>query len=246
MPKFQNREEYERWKSEKLKNKEGNKSVDKEQITNAVENQENQTTKKVQPFRLSKKWIIVVIAILVSFTSIAIFLYLYIYDYKPRSIAEKYLKVVQLHDFEKIMDISLRKARSDALSDGILINLIDWKFIDSQKITNRKEKLGLSEEAFERDVKSVLDLYKADSVKNLPDHRKDQFKDYEAWKSYYIRIVEAFKENGNYYFYYDIPQIEYLLDITATNKLGMELKKKYILRVEKQDDGWKVVKFDER
>lgn len=44
MPKFQNLEEYEKWKSEKLKSKDENKADDRGQFTSDIGIQENQTT----------------------------------------------------------------------------------------------------------------------------------------------------------------------------------------------------------
>lgn len=216
---------------------------DGEEIVNVIENQQNPTKEGAKPTRLSKKWIVVIV--LVSFASIAIFSYLYIDKYRPKSIAEEYLKAVQLHDIKKLVSIS----STPSVSDTLLINLINWKFIDAKKISKTKERLDLSEESFKDEVKDFLRLNKKDSVEDLPDFLKDfknRLKNYDAWRTDEIKTHKAFEENGNYYYYTDIPQIEYLLDITATNRLGMELRKKYILLVAKESDGWKVKEFRER
>lgn len=128
--------------------------------------------------------------------------------------------------------------------------MIDWKFIDKKKISKEKKELDLSEEVFNKWIKSMLELEKKDSVDDLLLLKliKTEFKgsNYEAWRSNEIKYNKAFEEDGKYYYYQKINRVEYLVDITCTNKLGMTLKNKYIIVVEKESDKWKIKDFYER
>ena len=186
-----------------------------------------------------------VATLLVSFIVIAGFLiylyYYYNYSYQPHKIAEEYLKAVQLHDYATIKKIS------SISEDSILINLIDWQFVHKNNIPSEKTKIDLSEDAWRKEVELALTAFQVSSVSFLPfpDLILNGYKDYNVWFDNRLKLYKAFNEGENY-FYIKSPIVEYLLDITATNKLGTELRKKYILLLNKGDAGWIVIEFKER
>lgn len=248
MPEFKSKGEYEKWKSEKLKS-----LSDKEkQLKDTEGNISVQKNNKNAIGKNKIKWVAIIsILSIIILGSLSYFYNYYSYSYQPRKIAEEYLKAIQLHDLEKIGKLCLSK-------DSILINLLDWKFVHKKSIP-KKAKLDLSEEAWKKEIELQKEMELAVTAFQrvsgyslpLPDLTKAEYKDYGVWLDNKLRIYKPFKEDGNYY-YIMKPKIEYLLDITATNKLGTELKKKYILVLYRQggkwnfDGDWKVLKFEER
>lgn len=242
MPKFQNREEYEKWKSEKIKNTE--KKVAEEIKQDGIETNTEKTQETKEPFAVKKRFSFkkAVTATIFIITSI----YLYTSYYQPKKVAEDYLKAIRLYDYKKIFELSSTELLTAYDTKGILINLIDWKFIDKEKISTEKVYLDLSEKAFEEDIKTWLEIYKVDSVNNLPDFDRDRLKSYDVWRAHEIEDYKPLEEGGKYYYYKDVDRVECLVDITNTNKLGMVLKHKYILAVEKEHGKWRVSRFDVR
>lgn len=239
MAKFQNREEYEKWKKEKEKAKQEPIAITEQPRNQADKGEEVKSPPK--PLQKKKPWYIVFGSLVAVFIIIAATYNFYKYNYKPKKVAEAYLKAVQLHDYETI------KREYMVGSSDVLINLISWSFIDTKKIFNIKKPLDLSEEEYYRDLKYYLALYNVNSSEDLPyESFKQDYKSYDTWRSGRIKTFDPFKEDGNYY-YIASPKVEYLLDITATNKLGAELKKKYILGVTMwSGNEWSVSKFEER
>lgn len=199
--------------------------------------------------RLSVKKAVLILSALLLFS---LLIYLYYYISKPKQIAEEFLKTTRLHNYEKLFSLSSIDLLKSYRTEGILINLIDWKFIDKKRITKEKRELDLSEKAFDDWIKWELEHQKAASVDDLVLLKlmkllSKEADNYKAWRSDNIRTKKAFQEGEKYYYYEDVNRVEYLLDIKCTNKLGMELKNKYILVVEKDYDGkWKVARFHER
>lgn len=248
MPQFSSKEEYEAWKAKRQEEILRKSSSPSENVSSPSHQDSSFSSSQKQNAnnKNNRKKLIAVLVILVTSFIIAIPSYYYLNIYQPRKIAEDYLKAVQLHDYEKL--IKIEGAGKSSLRDGVLINLINWNFIDKKTSTKNKINLNLTGERYDRDLKIYFDLYKVTSVDDFPhEHLKQEYRDYNTWRSYNISVFEAFEENGDYYYYSDRRRVEYLLDLTATNKLGMELKKKYMLTVEKNHRSeWKVIAFDER
>lgn len=243
MPKFKSREEYERWKSEKLENKGEYKSANAEKLENNITNETDMIGGKTPQYQFSmifsKKGIIILILMVISL----LVPFWYSKHYQPRKVAEEYLKAIQRQDIDKMHKIGFLAA---VKSKGILINLLNWNFIDEKRTDHRKEMLDLSKEEYERSLKQELEIHKVDSVDKLPhEYLKEEYKSYETWRSSQIKTFNAFEENNVFYYYDNTPQVEFLLDIAFTNKLGMELKKKYILIVKKYER-WEVIEFTDR
>jgi hypothetical protein len=181
---------------------------------------------------------------------------------KPKRIAEEYLKAIQIQDYPKILALSEMQLVGSYVDKGILINLVDWKFIHQKKISSELKELDLSREAFDNLCKTIIFADKVKSINDskifkqvlemgrmvgelYPEINTDD--DYGAWRAFTIHAKEAFRKDDGYYYYDKTQKVEYLLDITCTNKLGMQLKKKYMLVVQKDDKGeWKVIEFAER
>jgi hypothetical protein len=68
------------------------------------------------------------------------------------------------------------------------------------------------------------------------------YRDYGVWFANQMKSYKVFQEDGNYY-YFTVPHVEYLLDIAGSNKTGIELRKKYILKLDKWNKGWQVTEF---
>ena len=189
---FSNKEEYYKWKAEKLKPKqepivsveqqdnktEDNKTEDNKTEDNKTEDNKtedkNQKTISVSPEKQNTPHIELTVIVMVLIIGLVGYINYANYQ-KPKQIAEQYLKAIQLHDYEEMFKLSEGAARTG----NVLINLIDWKFINTKKIDNVQE--------------------------------------------------------------------EYVLNISASNKLGMELKMKFIMVVKKSVvDEWHVTRFEER
>jgi hypothetical protein len=175
MPKFTSREEYEKWKAEKI-----NEDKRKKEIEEAKRTERKEKFQKIRDTlsRLDRKKLILV---LVAIVTISVLIYSYAYIYKPKNVAEQYLEATQLHDFETLGKLSSYLHLLDLEKKGVLINLINWQFVDKKNTS-----------------------------------------------------IGGFR------------LIEYLLDITATNKLGTRIEKKYVLEVERYKGEWKVSEFKER
>lgn len=239
MARFQNRAEYEKWKEEKTKPKQEPIAITEEPNSQAEKEEEAKSPSK--PLPKKKSWYIIFgsLAAVVIIEAIVVASFnFYEYHYKPKKVAEAYLKAIQLHDYEGLVKLS-----SGAGYD-VLINLIGWSFVDEKKIAHMKNLLDVSEETYNKNLALYLDIYKVTSA-DAHDSLKEEYKSYDSWRSRQLQIFKPIEEAGSYYYFSDEPALEYLLDITVTNKLGMELKKKYILLVEKLTD-WKVTKFEER
>lgn len=246
MPEFKSKEEYEKWKIEKQKEQQQKISIDTTKEVKQSDTMNNKSPHAGE--KSSKKRVFVFLAVgLILLVPAIILSWYYISSYQPKRVADEYLKAIQLHDISKIEKLS------GISKDSILINLLDWKFIDKKRIPSRKVNLDLSEEAWRKEVQLALTAFQESSVDflPLPDLIKAESKDYGVWFDNRLRIYKPFKEDGNYY-YIESPKVEYQLDITATNKLGAELKKKYILVVDRWGGKWhfggewKVIKFEER
>jgi hypothetical protein len=243
---FKNREEYERWKKEKQKGNQITATPDMKEGEKTADNRpENSRPAK----KGSKKGLLIFLAVILFILVALVPSYWYFNSYyQPKQVAEEYLKATQLHDFTKIKKLS-------ALSeDSILINLIDWKFINRTSIPAEKKRLDLSNEAWQKDVALALTAFQETSVDSLPlpDLLKAEYKDYDVWFEHRLKTYKPVKEEDGNYYYNETPKIEYLIDLTATNKLGTELKKKYILVVDRWGGtwsltgDWRVIKFEER
>jgi len=243
MAKFQNREEYEKWKEEKTKPKQDPSAITEQVDSQAEKGEEDKSPSK--PPSIKKSWYTTVGSFTAAILIIVATYNFYEHHYKPKKVAEAYLKAVQLHDYKRLFELSSGAAFKGVL-DGVLINLIGWNFVDEKKISNMKKPLDVSEETYNKNLALYLEISKVTSADALPyDWLKEEYKSYDLWRSKQLQRFEPIEEAGRYYYFSDEPAFEYLLDITATNKLGTELKKKYILLVEKTTD-WEVTKFEER
>jgi len=229
MAKFQSYEEYEKWKEGKIKSN---------QKSTAITEQPWQIS-PCRPQRKKKFWYIALSSLAVVIIIFAAYNF-YENHYTPKKIAEGYLKAIQLHDYENMSKLS------SGVRSNVLINLISWNFVDSKKISSIKKPLDISESQYNELLKLALEAYNVTSADALPlESLREYLKSYNSWRTQQLETFKPIEEGGSYY-YYSRPALEYLLDITASNKLGIELKKKYILRVEKNFTGWKITKFDER
>lgn len=240
MPKFSNKEEYEKWKTERLQKI----SESKEEIESSENNISIEEDKKTMRSKLGLVSIISIFSIIVICSS-----YYYVsYHYQPKHIAEDYLKAIQLHDIEKMQKLGID---SYLWKYDVLINLLDWKFINAKYKPQKKVLIDLSETAFKRERESQYLWHKDLSDQKYLEEWKQTYaeENYEKWKSEkianYIKDDKAFEDNGNYYYIED-RWITYLVDITAANKIGSEIKKKYLLTVRRQDGQWKVSGFCDR
>ena len=189
--------------------------------------------------------IIILILVVILFSAASIYLFRNIN--LPKKIATEYLKAIQMHNDKKLTKLSSPENLRELYKKGELINLMDWKFINKKKIKKEKLRLDLSERAFKEWLKRIRGAETGHTIIEIYKSKYETDNYYEAWRLGQIEDKKAFKEEGNFYYYKPINRVEYLLDITCTNKLGMRLKHKYILVLEKDYLGkWKVIKFNER
>lgn len=241
MADFDNRKDYEAWKAKKVASQnEKDTSIDitpDDVSDNSISPKAHYTTKN--------QMILYLVATII-FVAIAMGAYYYWSTvYQPKSVVAKYLKSVQLHDYDTLKGLEF--GAKNFVIDGVLINLIDWKIVGSKSFSTTKVMVDVSEGYFNSQLKTFLDVYHVNSTSEFPyEKMKKEFSSYDAWRS--SKTAGLQEENGTYYFISDKPEVEYLIDITAANALGIELKKKYLLRVryEGYSNGWKVIMFDER
>lgn len=239
MAEFKNKEEYDKWKAQRLKN-----ISEKEKEIKNAENYVSVQDEKGGSRQFKR--ISIISILFISLISLFGYMYYYYsYSYQPKKVVEDFLQATRLHDIEKICNLM-----TVCIDERILINLIDWKIINEKREPAKKVKLDLSEEAYKRDIEDALRLFKYNSFEDLIKSF-NSYKSYEDWYAYKTILIEPLKEAGNYYYIkpYDI---EYLIDITATDQLGIELKKKYVISLVRRggkwdlDGKWKVTTFGER
>jgi hypothetical protein len=235
MTTFKNKSENEGWECEKINGTSHNEM----DLKGEVDNTSFQNSNKTKKGRSKLKWIsIILILSIITLSSLSYLNYQYSYSYLPHKVAEEYLNAIQMQDLtttEKMWGLS---------GDSILDNLIDWEFADKRSIPSEKIEINLSEEAWKEEVEFALIAFRASSVDSLPlpEIIINGYRNYGVWFGNQSKSYKVFQEDGNYY-YYTVPKVEYLLDIAGSNKIGMELRKNFILTVDKWNKGWEVTEF---
>lgn len=186
----------------------------------------------------------------ISFLLTALFLFVGC-NYASDKVVNGYLQAIKDHNYDEL------KIYGDlSHDDSIFINLIDWKILRATNLPDRKESFNLSKLEYKQWLEVELDVHNVSSIEEIPDDSiRAGFKNYESWRAYEIDNRKLFEENGKHYYIDDAPEKEYLLDIRITNKLGMELKFKYVVIVEyrfglirggKYSKNWKVISAKKR